>query len=216
LPEIAVCWPGKDRPASVDSPCEPAVPDLGPHAMLIVGRLDSAQRHKGHDELLAVLPGVRERIPGAQLVVVGGGDDRTRLEAEASALGVTEAVRFTGRVSEPALLDLYRRCALFVMPSEGDGFGLVFLEAMMHGLPCVGLAQGAAAEFLEHGVTGMLVDRTQPRAMADCLSALLLDPVARQRLGQAGRDHYETHFTRTHYTGRLRAVLEKQLWASSI
>jgi phosphatidylinositol alpha-1,6-mannosyltransferase len=213
LPEIVVCWPGKDRAGPADSLCEGAASAMSPHTMLIVGRLDSTQRHKGHDELLQALPSVLGRVPDAQLIVAGEGDDRARLEAKSAALGVTEAVRFTGRISEPALQELYRRCALFVMPSEGDGFGLVFLEAMMHGLPCVGLEQGAAAEFLQQGTTGMLVNRDRPQDMADCLSALLLDPATRQRLGEAGRDHYERHFTRRHYGDRLRSVLENQLWS---
>jgi phosphatidylinositol alpha-1,6-mannosyltransferase len=211
LPEIAVCWPGKDaEPVHVETESKRA-DDLGPHAMLIVGRLDGSQRHKGHDHLLEAMPEVLKRVPDAQLVVTGGGDDRARLEAKARAFGVSDNVIFTGRVSEPALRELYGRSALFVMPSEGDGFGMVFLEAMMNGMPCVGLAGSAADEILDGGSCGLLVDRADRAAMARALGELLADEARRRSLGAAGRRRYQQLFTRAHYARRLKAVLEPQL-----
>jgi glycosyltransferase involved in cell wall biosynthesis len=181
--------------------------------MLIVGRLDAAQRHKGHDQLLEALPLVRQRVADAQLVVAGDGDDRGRLQARAQALGVADAVTFTGRLSEGALHRLYDQCALFVMPSDGDGFGLVFLEAMMHGLPCAGLRQGAAAEILADGVCGLLVDRDDVPGMAAQLATLLQDEERRRRLGQAGFERYRAEFTGGAHAARLRKLLETELAA---
>jgi phosphatidylinositol alpha-1,6-mannosyltransferase len=211
LPEIAVCWPGKDFESSGSVSRSADLAGIGPQAMLIVGRLDAAQRHKGHDHLLEAMPAVLARLPDAQLVVAGGGDDRARLEARARALGVAQAVVFTGRVSEPGLHELYRRAALFVMPSEGDGFGMVFLEAMMHGLPCVGLAGSAAEEILEGGSCGALVDRRDRAGMADVLAGLLVDESRRRQLGTAGHDRYLKYFTRAQYSQRLNAVLGQWL-----
>lgn len=213
LPEIAVCWPGKDRPTVDGNGNNPglAVPGLGPHAMLIVGRLDAAQRHKGHDQLLEALPLVLRDVPDAQLVIAGDGDDRARLEAKAQALGVAAAVVFTGRLGEGELHRLYAHCALFVMPSDGDGFGLVFLEAMMHGLPCVGLERGAAAEILDGGACGVLVDRDDLPGMAQRLANLLADGARRASMGEAGRQRYRAVFRREHYSDRLRSVLSGRL-----
>jgi len=106
---------------------------------------------------------------------------------------------------------LYDHCALFVMPSDGDGFGLVFLEAMMHGLPGVGLAGSAAAEILEDGVSGMLVDREDTTGLADCLAGLLRDGPRRQALGQAGLERYTEWFTARRHAERFRTLLMDQL-----
>ena len=102
---------------------------IGHHAMLIVGRLSSQQRHKGHDHLIEAMPLIVQSVPDAQLVIAGAGDDRERLESKAKQLGLADSVIFTGWLDNAELDRLYSRCALFVMPSEGDGFGLVFLEA---------------------------------------------------------------------------------------
>jgi phosphatidylinositol alpha-1,6-mannosyltransferase len=211
LPEIVVCWPGKDQPV-LDSPGNGVgFENLGPHAMLIVGRLDAAQRHKGHDQLLEALPLVLREVPDARLVIAGGGDDRSRLEAKVQTLGLADHVLFAGHVSQQQLHALYDRCALFVMPSEGDGFGMVFLEAMMHSLPCVGLQRGAAAEIFEDGVSGILVDREDVSAMAARLSGLLLDEPRRKEVGLAGFERYRERFTSAQYCDRLKPILLTQL-----
>ena len=87
------------------------------------------------------------RHPDAVLAIAGDGDDRPRLEARVAALGITRAVRFLGRVDDDRLDELYRECRLFVMPSRDEGFGLVFLEAMRAGKPCIG-GRGAASEII--------------------------------------------------------------------
>jgi phosphatidylinositol alpha-1,6-mannosyltransferase len=216
LPEIRVCWPGRD-------PCPKPVAEassipwtIGPHAMLIVGRLAADQRHKGHDQLLEALPLILQAVPDAQLIVAGGGDDRPRLEARAGELGVSGQVIFTGFADRSCLEKLYARCALFVMPSDGDGFGLVFLEAMMHGKPCVGLRGSAAGEIFEDGVSGLLVDREQARDMARALAGLLQDEARRRRMGAAALARYQQHFTAGHFAMRLQGALMGWLGSSPV
>jgi phosphatidylinositol alpha-1,6-mannosyltransferase len=211
LPEIVVCWPGK-APLSESGPGEDCgVDDIGPHAMLIVGRLDTEQRHKGHDHLIEAMHLILKEVPDAQLVIAGGGDDRHRLEEKSKSLGLTENILFLGRVAEAQLTALYSRCALFVLPSDGDGFGLVFLEAMMHRLPCVGLEQGAAAEIFADGESGVLVDRDDLPGMANCLASLLLDEARRKELGGAGYERYRNQFTERHHSERLQSILMTHL-----
>jgi phosphatidylinositol alpha-1,6-mannosyltransferase len=181
--------------------------------MLIVGRLDAAQRHKGHDHLLEALPLVLREVPDAQLVIAGGGDDLDRLEKKAQALGLADHVLFLGRVKQAQLHGLYNRCALFAMPSDGDGFGMVFLEAMMHRLPCIGLDRGAASEIFEDGVSGVLVDRENLPGMAERLAGLLQDETRRRKLGQAGFERYREHFTGEQHGKRLKSLLMTQLGA---
>lgn len=211
LPEITVCWPGKDTEAVVGPVNEAGFGELGPHAMLIVGRLDARQKHKGHDQLIEAMPLVLKRVPDARLVIVGDGTDRERLENKVKAMGLDASVLFTGRVGELQLQTLYNRCALFVMPSDGDGFGLVFLEAMGHGLPCVGLQQGAAVEIFDEGKFGFLVDRDDTAEMAGNLASLLLDEKGRRSLGEAGFARYRSMFTGQKHSGRLSSIIRQQL-----
>lgn len=170
---------------------------------LIVGRMASGERYKGHDQLLAALPG------GARLVVAGDGDDRPRLETKAGELGVADRVFFTGFVSEATLAELYRRCAALVMPSRGEGFGLVYLEAMRAGKPCVAARRSAAEEIVVDGETGLLVDPDDPRQLARCLADLLGCPPGARRMGVAGRERWQREFGADRFRERLTPLLEE-------
>jgi phosphatidylinositol alpha-1,6-mannosyltransferase len=166
--------------------------------VLTVGRMSASERYKGHDELIESWPRVLEREPGARLVVAGGGDDRPRLEAKAHSAGLADWILFTGFVSEATLGGLYERAALFALPSRGEGFGLVFLEAMRAGLPCVALAGTAAQEVVEAGRTGLLVDSDATRnlvgGLAAAVASLLGAPERARALGEAGRERWRRAF----------------------
>ena len=211
LPGIRICPPGKDVESSIQVSADEPGFDMGPHDMLIVGRLSAEQRHKGHDHLVEALPLILAQVPDARLIIAGGGDDRARLEKKVASLQLSKQVIFTGWLGQAQLNRLYQRSALFVMPSTGDGFGLVFLEAMMQRLACVGLAGSAASEIFEHGVTGILVDREDRQAMAAQLAALLLDLEKRQQLAAAAYARYQQVFQASHFKGRLNAVLDSVL-----
>lgn len=179
------------------------VSHLGTGFLLIVGRMASGERYKGHDEILAALP----RIPGARLVVAGDGDDRPRLEARAAELGLEGRVTFTGFVSEATLAELYRRAAVFVMPSLGEGFGLVYLEAMRAGKPVVAARGSAADEVVADRETGFLVDRGDPEELASVLGRLLASPDLARRMGEAGRSRWRERFSLERFQAGLRPIL---------
>src|ERR1043166_5397930 len=88
---------------------------------LIVGRMMVDERYKGHDLLLEIWPRVQQAVPDAQLVIVGDGDDRTRLTGKTATLGLSQSVIFTGRIADDDLGALYRDAAMFVMPSRDEG-----------------------------------------------------------------------------------------------
>ncbi len=179
------------------------VPAIGSQAVLLVGRMSSAERYKGHDALLDAWSGVLAAVPGARLVFAGDGDDRVRLAAKAMALGIGERVVFTGFLSMSGLADLYARSQVFAMPSRGEGFGLVYLEAMSHGLPCIGSIHDAAREIINDGETGYLIDQADPVALTARLTALLTDAPTRARLGAAGRHRVEEQFNYPRFAQRL-------------
>jgi phosphatidylinositol alpha-1,6-mannosyltransferase len=177
-------------------------------SVLIVGRMSRSERYKGHDELLECWSEVLRRVPTAQLVIVGTGDDAHRLRAKAKALGVSENVLFTGFVSDGTLVALRQLVAAFALPSRGEGFGLVYLEAMRAGLPCLGGTEDAARDVIVDGETGILVKPSSRGALSDALVRLLTDPEMRSAFGIAGRKRFEQEFTFEHYCARLRVLLE--------
>ncbi|HVT58064.1 MAG TPA: glycosyltransferase family 4 protein [Thermoanaerobaculia bacterium] len=177
--------------------------------LLIAGRMAATERYKGHDQLLDALASLAAERSGVRLVVAGGGDDGPRLEARAAALGLGGQVLFTGFVSEATLVELYRRAAVFVMPSRGEGFGLVYLEAMRAGKPCVAARASAAAEVVADEETGLLVDPLDPRELAAALGHLLADPELARGMGQAGRRRFEQLHTPRRFHARLWPHLDR-------
>lgn len=178
-----------------------------PMSVLIVGRMMSDERYKGHDELLAAWPSVRARVPEARLIAAGWGDDIPRLRETAASLGLGDAVVFPGYVDGATLAELFKRAAVYAMPSAREGFGLVYLEAMRSGVPCIGSSLDAASEVIAHNESGFIVDRGSPRELADALVALLTDPDLRGRMGEAGRKRFAENFTFAHFRSRLLPIL---------
>jgi len=176
---------------------------------LIVGRLSSQERYKGHDTLLQLWREATKVCPAGRLVIVGDGDDRARLENRAKELEVANAVSFLGKVTGEKLESLYRDCDFFVMPSSEEGFGLVFLEAMRASRACIA-GKGAADEVVEHGATGMVVPSHDRTALLAAITRLFRDPELCERMGHAGRERYLAHFTQAHFERRLLAALDLQ------
>lgn len=109
----------------------------GKRVILTLGRLSADERYKGFDEVMEALPEIHKVYPNTVYVVAGEGTDRKRLEQKAQDLGLADSVVFTGFVREEEKLDHYRLADVFAMPSRGEGFGFVFLEAMACGVPVV-------------------------------------------------------------------------------
>lgn len=175
-------------------------------SVMIVARQAATERYKGHDQLIAGWPRVIERVPNAELWIVGTGDDQARLQALAASVGVAPSVRFFGKVSHEKLLELYGSARVFAMPSSGEGFGLVFVEAMRYGMPCI-CSRDSAAEIVIDQETGLVVDQT-PEAVAEACADLLNDCDRSDRMGAAGRRRYEHEFTFAAMTRRLLRTLE--------
>ena len=183
------------------------MPDVAGYA-LIVGRLAAAERYKGHDRLIQDWPRLMHNVPDARLIVVGDGDDRPRLQSLAAERGLADVIRFAGRVSVAALEGYYQRAAFFVMPSTGEGFGLAYLEAMRAGRACVA-APGAAAEIVEDGVSGLIVDPARPGELFRALLRLFQDQPLSAALGRAGAARVACEFEPRHFSVRLITELNR-------
>jgi glycosyltransferase involved in cell wall biosynthesis len=153
-------------------PIVAAPPRPNAHMIFTLTRLDSAETYKGVDHLIAALPAIRDELPGARLRVAGTGDDLPRLKALAQAQDVADAVEFLGFVEESHLTNEFNACDLFALPSGKEGFGLVYLEAMAHGKPCLGARAGGVPEVIIKDC-GTLVDYGGgDRLAAACIAAL--------------------------------------------
>jgi phosphatidylinositol alpha-1,6-mannosyltransferase len=166
--------------------------------LLTVGRLN--EPYKGHDVMLRALPLVIAAVPEARWVVVGDGPLRAELETRAASYGLRDRVRFAGQVPDAERDEWFRRADVFVMPARtpangaGEGFGIVFLEANLHGLPVVAGRVGGALDAVIDEVTGVLVDPTDHVAVADAVSDLLRDPDRARSLGAAGAERARQDF----------------------
>jgi glycosyltransferase involved in cell wall biosynthesis len=183
--------------------------------VLTVARMAASERYKGHDVMLRSLPSVLTKTPDLSYVVVGDGDDRQRLERLADELGVADHVVFTGGASDSELAALYHQCEVFALPArtviddynpKGEGFGIVFLEAMAFGKPVIGPNSGAPAELIRHGENGLLVDPEDPSSVAEALVNLLTHPEAARKMGKAGREWVRTQYSYSRFREQVRSL----------
>jgi glycosyltransferase involved in cell wall biosynthesis len=169
----------------------------GKRVLLTVGRLDSGERSKGFDEVLDALRDLPEDVV---YIIAGGGNDFTRLQKKAMDLGVAHRVVFTGLFDERDKPDLYNLADAYVMPSRGEGFGFVFLEAMACGVPVIGSKADGGREALRGGELGLLVDPTNPAEVR----AAIVETLARgERRIPPGLDY----FSFEKFRERSRAIL---------
>lgn len=155
---------------------------------------------KGHDVVLRALPEILRSAPDLHYMIVGDGPHRTALEALARAQGVAGRVVFAGRVPDAELPAHYRLATLFVQLSRQtgrddglEGFGISFLEAASHALPCIAGRSGGVPEAVLDGETGLLVDPEDGTVFAAAAARLLGDPRERQRMGEAARRWAAAH-----------------------
>lgn len=183
----------------------------GRRILLTVGRLVP---RKGVDKVLEALPTVIARHPEVLYVIVGDGKYREDLRRLTETLGISDHVLFTGKV--PDVRPFYRACDIFVMPArqegKGDveGLGLVFLEAAACGKPVIAGAAGGAVDTVVHEVTGLFVDPTNPKEIADAILRLLDNPKLAQQMGEAGRQRVMSEFRWELTAKKLLSLMDKR------
>ncbi len=175
-------------------PRRPQRPPLsGPPTVGFAGRLVST---KGVDVLLDAFARVRRTIPDARLLIAGDGPERGALERRATALGVADAVAWTGHVERGALEEVLAPAWVQAAPSTwAEPFGLVAAEAMMRGTAAVVSRSGGLAEIVDDGETGYTVLPSDADALATALVSVLGDRQRAERMGSAGRVRAERLYT---------------------
>ena len=169
---------------------------------------------KGQDALIVAMRRIREQIPGAVLVIAGGGPYEQYLRKLAQSCAVAEDVVFTGRVPAEELPAHHTLADVFAMPArtrgaglDVEGLGIVYLEASASGVPVVAGNSGGAPETVAEGRTGRVVDGRRIDQIADAVAGILADRAAAAAMGAAGREWVEQHWRWEALGGRLRQLL---------
>jgi glycosyltransferase involved in cell wall biosynthesis len=178
--------------------------------ILTVGRWVATERYKGMDTLITALPRLLTTWPELQLVLAGSGDDRGWLEDLVEKNGVERHVHFLSSMSYGELAACYSACEIFALPSRGEGFGLVYLEAMACGKPVIGGTHGGAPEIIQDGVTGYLVPHGDPIQLATAIQTLLADPAHAKEMGSRGKRTVEQEYRFASFAKSLKKILRDQ------
>ncbi len=188
--------PEFDSPAG-SSPFSGSLPQGFPRGRVIlsVGRWDAREAYKGVDHLILALPRLLEAVPDLHLVAIGSGTDLPRLQRLAEQSSVTARVHFLDSLPQEQLVPAYDACDVFALPSRGEGFGLVFLEAMSRAKPVIGGAHGGIPDVIDDGVTGYLVQHGDLTQLVDRLKTLLTDEPLRRSMGQRALERVRLDFT---------------------
>jgi glycosyltransferase involved in cell wall biosynthesis len=176
--------------------------------VLTVGRWVFAERYKGLDDLIRAIAQIRPDVPNLSLVAVGSGDDLPRLRQFAADSAVGDRVHFLENLSREELAACYSQADVFALPSSGEGFGLVFLEAMAFSKPVIAAASAGATDVVEDSVNGLLVPPGDPEKLASALVRLLCDASLRERLGRQGGSLVRERYRFDVFQRALAAILE--------
>lgn len=175
--------------------------------LLTVGRIDSNEQYKGHDRAIQLMPTMLKQQPDLLYVIAGDGTDLPRLKKLVEKFKITGSVQFIGSVPFEKLKALYQAADLFVMPSTGEGFGIVFLEAMASGTPSIGLDKDGSRDPLQDGKLGIVA--SQQNLQTKILNALQndVDPIelhnkVNHRFGKQAFNQQVALFSAAHLTAQ--------------
>jgi phosphatidylinositol alpha-1,6-mannosyltransferase len=197
-----VCWLGTETD---DITPLPSLGDRRP-TVLILGRMDELN-YKGHNELIDCWPKVVSAVRDARLLIVGSGPNQGELRRRAAASSAAEAIVFTGFVPEEDMPKIWAETTVFAMPSRGEGFGLVYIEAMRQGLPVVASIHDAAPEVNLEGTTGYNVDLNEADQLPERLIHLLKNPDQAAILGRNGQKRWRDYFAYSAFKKRFLPIL---------
>lgn len=178
----------------------------GRKVLLTLGRIVSKERAKGFDEVIDALPALIQRVPEIRYVIAGDGDYRSDLERKVSDAGLSDRVVFTGLISENDKRELYRASDVYVMPSRGEGFGFVFLEAMACGTPTVASSVDGSSDAVRDGDLGAMVVPGD----ANALVAAIIEALHKPRRIPDGLDY----FAYPTFAERVRGIIDSMTSSS--
>ena len=182
----------------------------GSKIILTVSRLSSKEKYKGYEKVINVLPGIISNFPDVKYLIVGGGDNSeiNRIKILIEDLNLQDEVVLTGEVVEDELNELYRTADVFIMPSIGEGFGIVFIEALANGLSVIAGNKDGSTDPLMDGKLGVLVD---PNDSEQIKNALLESLNKQIKENFQNRDYLRTEVKRNFGFNRFKKNLNTVL-----
>jgi glycosyltransferase involved in cell wall biosynthesis len=175
----------------------------GSRVLMTMGRLAPEEQYKGFDETIIAMPRLLNRFPDLKYLVAGDGRDRTRLETKARDFGLADCVIFTGQIPETEKVAHYNLADVYVMPSSGEGFGIVLLEAAACGVPVIASRADGTREALLDGRLGRLIDPQSTDELVDAITKTLESP-------SRGRSPLIENFAIQQFQGRVACWVEEQ------
>jgi glycogen synthase len=205
VPEIAarssVIYNGLELPAF-----PPEALSFDPPRLLCLGRLVPA---KGFDLALNALASIRQRYPGARMIIAGEGPARSQLERQTVLLGLSAAVEFVGSVEPQKVFALINKATLVLIPSRHEGLPTVALQAALMARPVVATRVGGVREAVVHGETGLLIENGDGASLGEAIAFFLNSPSIAAKMGMAGRERTRKLFTWQHCLDAHDALYKK-------
>jgi phosphatidyl-myo-inositol dimannoside synthase len=204
-------WPlNPDFLRLAESPSALPLPQTFPGGRVVMtaGRWAASERYKGADELIRAVAQLRNAYADLHLVVVGGGDDLSRLRELARGIGAAQRVHFLENLTREELAACFARADVFALPSTGEGFGFVFLEAMAFERPVIAAAAGGATDLIENGLNGFLVRPRDVENLTQALERLFGDDQLRTEMGRRGLARVRTKYRFDVFEAALEHLLE--------
>jgi glycosyltransferase involved in cell wall biosynthesis len=160
--------------------------------LLTVSRIVDTEQYKGYDRVLHSLPALISVYPNLRYLLVGKYDniEKERLDVIIDKLGLHDKVIFTGFVPDSEMALHFKLADIFIMPSEKEGFGIVFIEAMFYGLPVIAGNKDGSVDALCGGELGTIIDPDNQAAICNAIKAILDNPAAFKPDQQKLREHF--------------------------
>ncbi len=201
-------WPHTIVPLGLGDPVdELTAPDPEP-TVVMLSRLARGEDYKGHRELISAWPLVLARHPRARLWIVGDGDLRPQLESVAAATPGAERIQFWGPVTEVRKTELIGRARCLALPSRGEGFGLVYLEAMRLGRPCLVSDQDAGREVVNPPEAGLATEVGDPLRLSEAVCRLIGSGSEWSEWSARASRRFRERYTASHFQRRLMEALQ--------
>jgi phosphatidyl-myo-inositol dimannoside synthase len=179
--------------------------------VLTVGRWATAERYKGADQLISALAALSGTHTDLHLAIIGSGDDVPRLQSLAEGTRAANRIHFFEGLSREEIAGSYARADVFALPSTGEGFGLVFLEAMALAKPVIGVAAGGVPDLIEDGLNGLLLPEQDSTKLAEAIDRLLRDDSLRWEMGRHGAERIRREFQFGTFCSLIEKVLQEMI-----
>jgi phosphatidylinositol alpha-1,6-mannosyltransferase len=199
--------PHQTVPLGIGSPVDRIAVPRDPPTAVMISRLNKTEDYKGHREVLSVWKIVQGAVPRARLQIVGRGELTEDLRRESQRQGLNGTVQFLGWVEEGEKAELIESSRCLLLPSRAEGFGLVYLEAMREGRPCLVSGLDGGTEVVNPPEAGLAADPSRPTDLSQAIISLMSPSAAWKQWSENARRRYELNFTARLFVLRLKSAL---------